>query len=267
MAAILQWASRRLSVISNLIEAAGPVTALAMLVRRTLNICTPIVVGKEKLTIRPLESDVWVFGQVFGGKEYDVGARRTQQISALCSALNDADKIPVIIDAGGNVGYTAVYLASVFPLATILTLEPDPTSFNLLKQNCAAIRNIVPIHGAVWSHNNGVSLGNTDAACWARTVNDGGPIPSYTIESLISSIPNGVVVVLKLDIEGAEREVVKHSATTIRQFPCIIVEPHDFMTDGMNSLSPLFSVLAERRIDTALCRETIMFFDTAVLSN
>src|SRR5438045_5906019 len=56
-----------------------------------------------------------------------------------------------IIDGGGNIGLTAAFLASKFPKATIVTLEPDKENFKLLLQNTHAYKNIQPINTGIWS--------------------------------------------------------------------------------------------------------------------
>ena len=40
----------------------------------------------------------------------------------------------IIFDIGGNIGITAVYLASIFPDAKIYTFEPLPDNFEILKK-------------------------------------------------------------------------------------------------------------------------------------
>ena len=45
---------------------------------------------------------------------------------------------PVIIDAGANVGYSALYFASLFPGVCVLAVEPDRTSFEILARHARA---------------------------------------------------------------------------------------------------------------------------------
>ena len=48
----------------------------------------------------------------------------------------------VIFDIGGNIGVTAIYLASLFPDAKIYTFEPLPENYQLLKSNVKNYKNI-----------------------------------------------------------------------------------------------------------------------------
>jgi hypothetical protein len=79
-------------------------------------------------------------------------------------------------------------------------------------------------------------------------------------------VPNAALAVLKLDIEGAEVEVVPHSAKTIQSCPCILIEPHDWMFPDRNALRPFFKMFADREIDTVLHGENVIFFDTKHLN-
>ena len=44
-------------------------------------------------------------------------------------------KPEVILDIGGNVGITSIYLASIFPNATIYTFEPLLENYKILQKN------------------------------------------------------------------------------------------------------------------------------------
>lgn len=52
----------------------------------------------------------------------------------------------VIVDAGANIGLTAVYFANQFPAARILALEPESSNYALLCKNTAAYP-----QAALWS--------------------------------------------------------------------------------------------------------------------
>ncbi|UXN66274.1 FkbM family methyltransferase (plasmid) [Phyllobacterium sp. A18/5-2] len=250
---------------SNLVRSLGWVKTAGIFFRRALKINAATKVGPHKLQLRCRDSDLFVYGQVFGAEEYSVGKRNERALKDFIARSVGGGKTPIIIDGGGNVGYSAVYFATTYPEAQVITIEPDPVTFALMKSNCSAFKNVVPIHGAIWTHQNGVHLGNTAQASWARTVEDEGKTPSFTIEALVSKIPNADPLILKLDIEGAEAEVLRSSAAVVRRFPCILIEPHDFMVPGKNTISGLFSTLADRQIDTLIRGENLMFFDTQVL--
>src|SRR5262249_26266347 len=73
---------------------------------------------------RPETSDYAVFDQIFVENQYKF--------------LPDLPKRSLIIDCGANVGYSAAYFLSRYPLFTLLPLEPEPGNFHM------PIRNIAP---------------------------------------------------------------------------------------------------------------------------
>lgn len=251
--------------ISNLVRGVGWSKTAEILLKRTLKVNAATRVGPHKLQLRCRDSDLFVYGQVFGAEEYSVGERNERALKGLMQRSVGNGKTPLIIDGGGNVGYSAVYFAITYPGAHIIAVEPDPVTFAIMKSNCSAFSNISPIYGAIWNHQNGVRLSSTAKASWSRTVENEGTTPSFTIEALVSEIPNADPLILKLDIEGAEAEVLRSSAAVVSKFPCIVIEPHDFMLPGRNTISGLYSILADRPIDTLIKGENLMFFDTQVL--
>lgn len=76
----------------------------------------------HSLTIRPTKADTLVLWQTFGVRQCDV-------------------KLPyipkVIIDAGANIGATAIFFALKYPFAQIISVEPDGWNCALARVNTA----------------------------------------------------------------------------------------------------------------------------------
>ena len=73
-------------------------------------------------------------------------------------------------------------------------------------------------------------------------------------------------MILKLDIEGSERQVCDASAQTIRAAPCVIVEPHDYHRVGGGCLTPLYRAIFEKEVDTLVQGDVIVFLDSSLCS-
>jgi len=214
------------------------------------------------IEIDPLESDLFVAAQIFGHKEYGLEALPADRLSACASELRAAGRIPVIIDGGANVGYSALYFASQFPDALVVALEPDATSFDALLRNCAGNSQIVARHAALWSHGDGVRLQATENGSWAHFVStDGDLTPSVTLHSLFEDNPAWSPLVIKLDIEGGEKAVLAASPGVFQTAMCIMIEPHDFKFRGEACLTPLFRALADRPMDTLISGENLILLD------
>ena len=258
----------KLRHILGLSKAIGPFAALEIWSRRALGRAGPVDVraGAQAIRIRPTDSDPFVASQIFGWKDYQLsdallGGLRAQVRRQLAAGLQ-----PLVVDAGANVGYSALYFATMFPDALVIAVEPDAATFAELCLNCAGEARIRPVHAALWSHERGVHLGDTPAeGSWARKVVDGGGVPSRRLSSLIAEIPRGAPLIVKLDIEGAERQVMEADSDVFSAAPCIIIEPHDYMIPGGACLVPLFAAVAGREMDTLIVGENLILYEASLL--
>ncbi len=260
--------SDRLRKIQSLVRALGPVPAASVWIRRALRIKSAVLLnaGDVRIRLRPCDSDPFVALQVFGDCEYDLGPVRTRTLRELAETWRVQGQEPVIVDAGANVGYSALYLAGAFPNTTVLAIEPDENTFQELQRNCAGVASIRPIHAALWSHEEGVRL-QRDARLksWATSVCEGGVTPSIRLDTLMDCVPNSRPLILKFDIEGAEREVIAAAARIVRDAACIVIEPHDLLQPGRGCMSPLLQALAGKRMDTTVLGENLAFFESDLL--
>jgi FkbM family methyltransferase len=236
--------------------------------RRALRLKSAIrlTAGITRIRLRPCDSDPFVALQIFGDREYDLGPIRTRTLRDLAETWRVQGLEPVILDAGANVGYSALFFAETFPNATVLAIEPDQVTFCELQRNCAGVPNIQPIRAALWSHEDGVTLHHNERLkSWATSVRDGGLTPSVRLDTLMASVPNSRPLILKFDIEGAEREVIAAAARIVRDAACILIEPHDLMQPGHGCIAPLLSALAGKRMDTTVLGENLAFFESDLL--
>ena len=137
-----------------------------------------------------------------------------------------------------------------------------------LKRNTADQARVRPIHAALWSHADGVRLQSDTDGSWGSFVGDqlvgdaGSLTPSVTLHGLFAENPDWAPFIVKLDIEGAEKDVVAASPEVFRSAACIMVEPHDFKFLGGACLTPLYKVLADRPMDTFINGENLLFIDS-----
>ena len=171
------------------------------------------------LTLRAGSSDVMTYEQVFVERQY---------------AINLAEPPRTIVDCGGYVGLTAVYFTTTFPEAKIVAVEPDPENFDVLRENVAPYPNVVPVHGAVWSEETVLRVIDPGVGSWGyRTLpgrSGGSParceVRAQTIPQLIEEHELGQIDILKLDIEGAEKQVLQESGEWIDRVSVLAVEIH-----------------------------------------
>jgi FkbM family methyltransferase len=172
--------------------------------------------------VRPLTLRTGTIGDLF--ILYEVLAFQAYHIPA---HLIPPDKVETIIDCGANIGVTSLYFASVYPKATIYSVEADPENFALLRRNTASEPRIHPIHACIVSTpQSSVSFNNRGPAWGRKLGNDGIAVPGITLDALFSAHAINRVDLLKMDIEGAEREVLA-AGDYLGHVQHVIVELHD----------------------------------------
>lgn len=180
----------------------------------------------EPLYLRLGTSDVRLFGQVMAREEYALPLRRAPQ---------------VIIDAGANIGLTALYYINLYPTARVLAIEPEPSSFEMLCKNVASYPQIVPIRAALWDTPTTLEVVGIPGFYGAVRVQrsgqkDGlpvlGQVRTVTMSQLMAEYQLDFVDLLKMDIEGAEKEVFATALPWISRVGVIIVELHDRFRPG-----------------------------------
>jgi FkbM family methyltransferase len=250
-----------------LARAFGPLAMMSIGVRRRLRLRGAMTLRwkGQPIMVRPRESDPVVASAVLGWSEYGLGAHAEGALAQLAARWRARGGTPVIIDGGANVGYAALYFARTFPDAVIIAVEPNIDTFRVLQKNCAGHPQIRPVLGALWSHRNGVSLHSDRDLSWADTVRDGGDTPSLLLQDLVRSVPGGMPLIIKLDIEGAENEVCRASPELLRRTACLLVEPHDYLKPGSACLSPLYDALRGQSVDTLLVGEYIALIASGLL--
>ena len=144
-----------------------------------------------------------------------------------------------IIDGGANVGYTSVYFASRYPGARIVAVEPEPANAAILRRNVAPYPNVTVVEAAIWHEHAPVEIANPGASNWAfrvRPATSGSQtVDALTPDELADTHGAAEIDILKLDIEGAEREVLSHSAAWLGRVGILIVELHEATAPGANA--------------------------------
>jgi len=183
---------------------------------------------KQPLQLRVFTSDILTYIQIFVLKEYDF-------------AVN---KMPnVIVDAGANIGLASIYFANKFPNAKIIAIEPEKSNFAILKENVAHYPNIVPLQAALWHENKEIHLIDPGFGKWGFMTESKNislkaknktchAIMGITVDKLIQDYELEKIDILKIDIEGAEKEVFTNTSAWIGKVEALIVELHDYMKSG-----------------------------------
>jgi FkbM family methyltransferase len=144
-----------------------------------------------------------------------------------------------IVDAGANIGLTSVFYANRYPQAKIIAIEPEKTNFEMLKKNTSGYPNVIPVRAALWKEDKEIHLDDpglgydefrtSDGECAGAK---GGSVPGMTVEKVMSDFCLNYIDVLKIDIEGSEKEVFEKPFPWIDKVGVIAIELHDRIRPG-----------------------------------
>ena len=172
----------------------------------------------------------------------------------------------VILDIGGNIGIASIYLASIFPEATIYTFEPLHENFKILKKNTQQYTNIKIFNIGLGSKNGDFKVylsdnpDNFGGASFYPEIG-GNKVESYikcevkNINEILKELYVNSIDLIKIDTEGAEYDILYTlKGEILRDTSWITGELHgnqDFeLLNYLNSLG--FSISLKKEIDNRL---------------
>ena len=150
---------------------------------------------------------------------------------------------PVIFDCGANVGTSCAFFKLIYPQSSIVAFEPNPRIAEYLRSNIKnnSLENIEVIEKAVWIHNDGIELGLESAdASSIHLERNKIKVGSVRLKDLLDN--KETVDMLKIDIEGAEIEVLKDCYGSLSNVRNLFVEFHSY-TSKPQKLSEMITVL------------------------
>ena len=134
---------------------------------------------------------------------------------------------PRILDCGANVGLASVFCGITYPGARITAFEPDATIYAVLRENCQryGLHDVDLVNAAVWSTEGSIPF-RAEGSDSGRVVGTGdnqlASVPTVRLRDYLRE----PVDLLKLDVEGAELEVLEDCADALGPVSNLFVEIH-----------------------------------------
>ncbi|MBC9813781.1 FkbM family methyltransferase [Crocinitomicaceae bacterium CZZ-1] len=175
------------------------------------------------LIVRKSTSDHYVFRDIFLLHEFQLPVEV---------------KPKLIVDLGAYIGLSALYYAETYPDAKIICVEPEDSNFELLRSNTERLRQVELINAGVWSKNAGLRIKNKEVEKWAFSLEEVPEGEEYdvfavTIDSILAKSGCDRIDILKIDVEGAEKQLFSEGFEKwIDKVDVIVVELHDRIIEG-----------------------------------
>lgn len=150
---------------------------------------------------------------------------------------------PRIIDGGANIGLATIYWKMVYPRARIVAFEPDPNVFAVLEANCAehGVTDVELVCAALWTADGDIGFSAEGADAGRLDVTSSSTsVPTRRLAHLLDTPTD----LLKLDIEGAETDVILDCTAQLEAVERIFCEFHSF-ADRDQRLDELLAALKQ----------------------
>ena len=233
---------------------------------------------KVPFSFRPdSEGDRGVIRQVFQNGDY--AFQHWAQGKALLAyhARESASRPSLVIDAGANIGASAVYFLNILDNAFVFSIEPDLNNWRLLQANTEAYANKFNYHGAIANVEGEVVVSDPGKSDWGfRTgaVPAGGAAADVQVVESLSprtiladpAMGQATPLILKIDIEGAEGELFDGEVEWLGKFALVIIELHDWLLPFQGTSSSFFKALARFNFDVVYRNENIFLFNRDLLA-
>lgn len=171
---------------------------------------------------------LWQFKEIYIDECYDL----------------DSKKPKILIDCGANIGLCSLYWANKFPDSTIFAIEADPQVAKILQGNLEInnVKNVTIINKAAWINDGHIefSLGPIDGGAISKSrASSSVKVACFNFALWVDSFE--VIDYLKIDIEGAEKDVVPSLTNeTLQKVGRAFVEYHQ----PANELSKIGKIIS-----------------------
>jgi FkbM family methyltransferase len=220
--------------------------------------------GIGKIHMRPGPDDVNLFREVFCNKQYDLS--RFKHGAILKKAYRDLLKrgsVPLIIDAGASIGAASLWFSREFPQAEIIAVEPDGLKAGIFRRNLVGREQVKLIEAAIGCV---TGFGAVNGSLTDSLANATKRIPSST-DVLVTTIPsllegagwNRELFIVKIDIEGFEKDLFADNVGWVDLARAIYIEPHDHLYPGRGLSHNFRKVMTHLKHDLLILDENLIY--------
>jgi len=174
------------------------------------------------------------------------------------------NKKPLIIDCGSNIGLSLYYFVRHFPNARILAFEPDEQIYKILEANVKNRMNEGNIElrqEAVWIREEQLIFFSEGSLAGSTMVDFSSINRTQNVKAIdLNKYLNQNIDFLKIDIEGAENELIFHISENLKNVKNLFLEYHGLLNQPQN-LGEILNLISNAGFEYYLrvAGETIQF--------
>ncbi|MCS6820785.1 MAG: FkbM family methyltransferase [Microscillaceae bacterium] len=187
---------------------------------------------KKYLTVIDVPSFLWQYEEIFVKQFY---------------RFQTGNPRPIIIDCGANIGLSILYFKKNYPNSQIIAFEADAQIAKVAQNNVLqyGYQDVKVYAQAVWKDGKGIFIQLTGADS-ASIFGKGEKtlIPSVRLKTILQQFAQ--IDMLKIDIEGAETEVITDCAEELIRVQNLFIEYHDF-AGQTQTLQNILQILAQNQ--------------------
>jgi FkbM family methyltransferase len=169
------------------------------------------------------------------GTKLTYAANRGDLRSLVETWFEEAYELPIevkrggnIIDLGANIGFTSVWLARRFRCRHLIAVEPSPRNARIARVNLA--QNSIPgevVEAAIGPADGYAFLAEHEESTLGQLEPSGTQVRMISMHALLKRLPRKErVTLLKLDIEGAEADLLDGELDWLDRVDCMVAEIH-----------------------------------------
>lgn len=193
---------------------------------RTSYRCLALKIEGKPLKIRNNVTDSAIVQCIFGANELLIFAPIIKEFAP-----------KYIVDAGAYAGYSSVWYARKYPDATVIAIEPEGSNYEILSENIRPYGNILGMKKALWPVQTSVHVRDMGTGDWGfkmeiEETNTTESVNTITVEQLLDQSPENKIDILKIDIEGAEIDLLANTKEWEDKVSVIMIELHEWFAPG-----------------------------------
>jgi len=222
--------------------------------------------------------DEGVIKNIFQDLDYDISGWPQGRRLAEYHLEQSARRPSLIIDAGANIGASALYFLNMYENGFVFAIEPDINNWQLLELNTQDYPAKTNFLGAIAEADGELLLEDPGHSDWGfrtkpvSTANAGAPGVKARVKSIS---PNTILadprvaamtpLIFKIDIEGGEDSLFRGETSWMQKFALIIIELHDWMLPFSGVSRSFLRAVAKYDFDLVHKGENIFLFNREIL--